>query len=162
MFDTVLHDILVTKLEKNGFDGWTTHWISNWLGGNTQRVAASGSVSKWRPVMSGIPQGSVLGLVIFNNFVGDMDRGILCDLSKFAENTKPSGAVDVLEGRDAIQRDPDSIERWARTTLTKLNKDKCKVLHLGQTIPSTDTGWAKSGLSAVLKRRIWQCLLTKD
>jgi len=109
-----------------------------------------------------IPQGSVLGLVIFNNFVGDMDRGILCGLSKFAENTKPRGAVDVLEGRDAIQRDPASIERWARTTLTKLNKDKCKVLHLGQAIPSTDTGWAKSGLSAVLKRRIWQCLLTKD
>ena len=107
------------------------------------------------------PVGSILAVLI-SIFVKDTDSGIECTLSKFTDDTKLSGEVDTVEGRDAIQRDPDSIESWARTTLTKLNKDKCKVLHLGQTIPSTDTGWAKSGLSAVLKRRIWQCLLTKD
>ncbi|XP_055571471.1 uncharacterized protein LOC129736458 [Falco cherrug] len=114
---------------RHGFDRWTTQWIRNWLDGHTQRAALNVSTSKWK-LVTNIPRRSVWGLALFNVLVNHMDAGIKCTLSKFASDMKPSDAVNMLEGRDAIQRDLNSPERWAHVSLMKFNKAKCKVLHM--------------------------------
>lgn len=85
--------------------------------------------------MTSVPKGSILAPVLFNIFINSIDSGIERTLRKSADDTKLSSTVDMLEGRDTIQRERDRLEGWTRAELVKFNKMKCKVLHLGQDKP---------------------------
>ena len=102
--------------------------------------------------MSGVPQNSVLGLVLFNIFINDIDDGLECTLSNFASDTKLSGVVHTSEERDAIQRNLDKFKRRAHVCLMRFNIANCKVSHMGQRYVDMYSDW-KNSLRVVLWRR---------
>jgi len=85
--------------------------------------------------LKGLYQNTIVGPVMVNVFINDLDSEIECTLSKFADDTKLSGAADIPEGWNAIQRDFDKLERWTCVKLKRFNKARCKVLHPGRGNP---------------------------
>ena len=85
--------------------------------------------------MSGIPQGSVLGPVLFLVFIDDLEEGFMSDVLKFADDTKISRRVGSEEDRGVLQRDLDRLVNWSEVWQMRFNIDKCKVMHLGRGNP---------------------------
>ncbi|RMC13289.1 hypothetical protein DUI87_10824 [Hirundo rustica rustica] len=90
---------------------------------------------KWKPKTHDIPQGLMLGWVLFSTFLSDMDRGTESTPRKFADDTKLQGAANTPEVKDVVRRDLDRLERWVWVNIMKFNRAKCKVLPLGRGNP---------------------------
>ncbi|KAF7250326.1 RNA-directed DNA polymerase from mobile element jockey [Varanus komodoensis] len=130
-FDKVPHDILVEKLRSFEIDQCTVQWIRVWLTDQKQKVTICGESSGWWPVTSGVPQGSVLGTILFNLFVNNMEEGLNSLLIKFADDTKTGEMVTIEEQVLQIRKDLYRLWKWAGDNRMEFSVHKCKVLHLG-------------------------------
>jgi len=108
-------------------------WTENWLNGRSQRIVIT--ESNGRLVNSSDSQRSILGPILFNLFISDLDEGIECLLSKFDDDTQLERALDTPECHATIQKNLNKLERWTEWTHLKFNEGKWRVLHLGSNNP---------------------------
>ena len=128
-FDTVPHERLLIKLEAYGIVGNVSRWIRNFLSGRCQRVRVNDKYSSGSAVRSGIPQGSILGPVLFTVFINDLPDLLETTCKIFADDTK---LYDKASNHAVIQRDLDKLQEWSNSWQLLFNADKCKVLHVGK------------------------------
>jgi len=112
-FDKVPHERLMVKLESLGIRGKVLNWIREWLKDRSQRVVVNGAESDWARVTSGVPQGSVLGPILFIIFINDLEAGIKSKFVKFADDAKLAQAVHNVEGRDSLREDLRILFKWS-------------------------------------------------
>lgn len=130
-FDKVPHERLLVKLESYGIYGQLLGWIREWLRGRRQRVVINGVGSSWSEVVSGVPQGSILGPVLFLLFVDDLEEGVVSRVFKFADDVKMFGGVGTEERVNVFRKDLKRMEDWALKWQMSFNVEKCKVMGLG-------------------------------
>ena len=128
---------LLEKVRAQGIRGDLLRWIRSWLTDREQHVVLNGSFSEWMAVLSGVPQGSVLGPLIFIIFINDLDEEITSGVmtSKFADHTKVASVVATEEGRAELQGALTKLELWADRWGMEFNVAKCKVMHFGRNNP---------------------------
>lgn len=141
-FDKVPHGRLMEKLRAHGVGGQVGMWVRDWLSGRQQRVVMNGVFSSWEGVFSGVPQGSVLGPILFTIFINDLDDELKSIILKFADDTKLVGRGDKGDNKnersDVIKGDLMKLEKWSREWEMPFNIDKCKVMHLGNNNKETE------------------------
>lgn len=148
-FDTVSHRRLIEKLREYGVDGKLLEWIRDFLTMRKSRVGVHGSFSRWREVLSGVPQGSVLGPLLFLIFVNDLPEWIKCSLKMFADDTKIWARIRSKQDSCVLQADLDNLMRWSDEWMMKFNCEKCKVMHIGHDL-DTEYYMTASGITTKL------------
>jgi hypothetical protein len=143
-FDSVPHERLLRKIQALGIQGNALQWIRDFLVGRCQRVSVNGAVSDWAAVRSGVPQGSVLGPVLFVAFINDLPGVVSSLCSMYADDTKVYGAA---KNASELQVDLDRLVDWADTWQMRFNADKCNVLHLGKNNKKQNYDMRKHGSS---------------
>ena len=132
-FDTVPLRRLLDKLDHYGIRGKLLSWIKDYLLNRNYRVRVSGSLSDRQEVLSGVPQGSVLGPLLFIIYISDLAESMHCDISIYADDTKIFCDPSIDHG--SLVEDLAGLERWTEDWLLKLNTEKCTVLHIGKNNP---------------------------
>jgi len=139
-FDKVPHKRLINKLRGKGIDPDTVRWIENWLSGRTQKVCIQGEESDTCPVESGVPQGTVLGPILFTVYIDDLEVEVERQqldvlVIKFADDTKGAKIIIGPEDREKLQKALDCMCAWAHKWGMSFNVAKCKILHVGRNNP---------------------------
>ena len=116
-FNKVPHRRLLQKVRELGIVGELYSWIEDWLRGRKQRVCLAGEGSDWEDVTSGVPQGSVLGPLLFLIYVNDNDVGVANKLLKFADDTKLYGKVGTVEDIEKLRLDLAKLVQWSQEWL---------------------------------------------
>ena len=137
-FDSVSHKRLIIKSDRLGITGNLLRWIKNFLSERKQRVVLNGISSDWTDVISGVPQGSVLGPILFILYVNDLPDKVKSYCEIFADDTKVYKEINNLKDYEDLQDDIFELCRWTTKWLLFFNSNKCKVLHIGNNNPRFD------------------------
>lgn len=132
-FDKVPKERLLAKVRAHGISREVETWIRAWLTERKQRVMVNGVPSSWIEVLSGVPQGSVLGPLLFVIFINDLDKEAegISIIRKFADDTKVGQVLDEPQAHTALQNCLDRLCVWTDTWGMSFNVKKCKVIHVG-------------------------------
>jgi hypothetical protein len=135
-FDKVPHYLLLKKLKNFSIDENIMRWITSFLTDRRQRVGVHGSFSQWKPVVSGIPQGSILGPFLFLVYINDIVNtcNTESNMYLYADDTKLSRYIGESQDSLILQKDLDNLNNWIKTWLLKLNIDKCKIMSIGRRV----------------------------
>lgn len=130
-FDSVPPKRLIKRLQACGLSGNLLKWIESFVTGRKMRVTIRGFFSEWIQVLSGVPQGSVLGPLLFLLFVNELPNWIVTNMKMFADDTKLWTTVTSISDSQQLQQDLESLSEWSKRWLLKFNSSKCKVMHVG-------------------------------
>ena len=112
-FDKVPHQRLILKLQSGGMTNTIINWVEQWLTNKRQRVVVDREVSSWKSVLSGVPQGSVLGPILFLVYIDDLEEGVTGNILKFADDTKLFRKTKEIGDKQKLQDDIDKLVRWS-------------------------------------------------
>ena len=134
-FDTVPHKRLLSKLHSVGIRGKILKWIGSFLSDREQFVEIRGVQSEKLNVTSGVPQGSVLGPLLFLIFINDLVDELECPTLLFADDAKIFVEINSEEDIKAMKRDLVRLEKWSEKWLLEFNANKCVTMHIGHRNP---------------------------